>query len=79
MASLRSLKREARESATWRGHKLRPFVTYHDGKVATATCRDCPVSVTVNTHPAPNEIDIGGDAVAINCPATWSEHWHCYV
>ena len=35
-------------------------------------CADPPVTgwVLVKTHPLPNEIDIGGPAVALNCPFT---------
>lgn len=31
-------------------------------------CRRCGMGVQILTHPAPNEIDIGGEAVALNCP-----------
>jgi len=68
MTTLRTLKNEARESANFRGHELGRFSTYHDGHSATAKCRNCSAYVTVNSKPAPNEIDIAGDAIAGNCP-----------
>jgi hypothetical protein len=30
-------------------------------------CKVCGKTVTINSHPMPNEIDIGGEAVALNC------------
>jgi len=69
------LKKEAREAATWRGHDLgrfepSKFWTRGDRFVATAYCKapSCEAQVTVNTHPAPNQTDIMGDAVAVGCP-----------
>lgn len=69
------LKKEAREAATWRGHDLGRFETSGfwtagDRFVATAECKTpgCDAQVTVNTNPAPNQIDIMGDAVAVGCP-----------
>lgn len=63
------LKREARTAAMWRGHNLGRFVTATATR-AYATCQNegCTAGVSVDTHPAPNGIDIGGDAVAVGCP-----------
>ncbi len=68
MTKIDRLKKEALEGCTWRGHKMGRFEKsdYWPG-VATSTCKICGRSVTVNTRPQPNEIDIGGDAVAVNC------------
>jgi len=64
--SLGTLKKEARETATWRGHKLGTFKP--SGKYsAIATCKRCGAEVVVNSRPAPNEIDIMGEAVALSC------------
>lgn len=62
---------EAAESATARGHDLTPFsrVTawgYRPG-ATRSTCRACGREVTVNPHPMPNQVAIGGEAVALNC------------
>jgi hypothetical protein len=64
-----SLRREAREAAKWRGHDLTRF-KQHDywSQVQWAKCRNCDARVACNARPAPNEIDIGGDAVAVGCP-----------
>lgn len=67
MTTLRTLKKNARKSAEWRGHKLGRFSIQHYGR-AYARCENCNASVCVNTRPMPNQIDIGGDAVAVNCP-----------
>jgi hypothetical protein len=65
--ALIALQREAARAARFREHRLGRWEEHETW--ATAKCRDCPAQVTVNTKPMPNEIDIGGDAVAVNCPA----------
>ena len=66
MTKMRRLKIEAWASATRRGHDMAHFTTL-SGHLAEAICRDCGAYVQVDTNPAPNGIDIGGTAVAINC------------
>ena len=61
------LKREAREGATWRGHKMTPFRLYSPGGKFYSECVRCGRSVSVVLRPLPNEIDIGGEAVAVGC------------
>lgn len=61
-----ALKREARAVAAWRGHNLGRFENATDYR-AIAEC-DCGAYVQVNAKPMPNQIDIGGDAVALNHP-----------
>ncbi len=68
MEAIERLKLEAKESATCRGHRLSRFSHYTPSN-AVATCQDCPAEVQVLSQPAPNEIDISGEAVAIDCPA----------
>lgn len=70
MKPLSELKREATESAEWRGHKIVWSAPYHSERtsVQNATCCDCGAEVQINTNPLPNGIDIGGTAVALNCP-----------
>jgi hypothetical protein len=63
---MRKLKQEALNSAEFRGHTLTPFNTY--GTTAYATCSRCGAQVVVDTDPPANGIDIGGAAVAVNCP-----------
>jgi len=75
MTILQRLKREAIDGAKWRGHDMTRFKTtekYLETSpkkiVCLSTCRVCGGYVQVDTRPAPNGIDIGGDAVALNCP-----------
>ena len=62
------LKREALEAAKRRGHEMKRF-SNHSPSVAMADCRVCGASIYVNACPMPNDIDIAGAAVALNCPA----------
>jgi len=70
------LKRSARQSCYWRGHRMKPIRLTHKmsgHRRGAARCNFCPAWVNVLEHPAPNEIEIGGPAVAMNCPtdAKW--------
>ncbi len=59
------LKKEARESYDFRGHKE---AKWKDQNYHTAIL-ECPCGkyVQVNSKPQANQIDIGGDAVALDC------------
>lgn len=69
MSGLATLRTQATLSASNRGHALlwrRP----HHGEARSyqiGYCAKCGKEVCVNTKPQPNEIDIGGEAVALNC------------
>ena len=68
---IETLRREARASAKWRGHDMKKF-RQHKGYWKGPTryyseCKVCDAYVEVNSHPIANEIDIAGDAVAVNC------------
>jgi hypothetical protein len=67
MSTLRRLKDEARNTATWRGHDMARFRALTPGRSAESRCKKCHRTVHVDTKPAPNGIDIGGEAVALNC------------
>lgn len=68
MRTIDRLKHEALEGCTWRNHKMGRFEkNRYWPSVATATCKVCGMSVAVNAHPQANQIDIGGDAIAVNC------------
>lgn len=73
MRKLDRLKKEALEACKWRGHKMKRFVGYSSliGFTGTTTayalCEACHRQVVVCTKPPPNEIEIGGEAVALNC------------
>lgn len=66
MKKIDRLIKSAKESAEFRGHFLSGFLSI-DGVHAGAVCRNCKRSVDINTKPLPNEIDIQGEAVAVNC------------
>lgn len=58
-------KRLKAQAAEFRGHILGPW----SGTAGTdlAYCKTCRCQVAVTPEPAPNGIDIGGQAVAIDC------------
>lgn len=65
MKKIERLKKEALESCKFRGHEMGRFIG--DNKSAISHCKLCDRSVSVNTNPLPNDIDIGGEAVALCC------------
>ena len=64
---LARLKKDALESAMFRGHSMYPFVTIVPNVVARSHCQNCGKDVQVDTEPDANGIDIGGTAVALSC------------
>lgn len=66
------LKGEAKRGCEWRGHRMGNF--RGGGRrntwdhCFTARCKDCGKHVYVELTPAPNSIDISGEAIALNCP-----------
>jgi hypothetical protein len=66
--TLARLKREAKEAATFRGHRLGRWENYDLNVGAEAKCISCDAWVQVLTHPAANQINIGGPAVAMTHP-----------
>ena len=67
MRTIDRLRLEARAAATWRGHEMSHFKTLSPA-LKRSHCVKCGKEVDVTSSPAINEIDIGGPAVAINCP-----------
>jgi hypothetical protein len=67
MAQLDRLIREARKSMRARGHEPKPAIRYTTPGIASIYCAKCNMSVGIITKPLPNEIQIGGEAVARNC------------
>jgi len=57
------LQAEALESCNSRGHKMSNFDKYNMSK-----CTICKAGVQTDDKPPSNGIDIGGPAVALNCP-----------
>lgn len=74
---LSTLRRQAAASAAARSHRLRWHIAHGEGRtLAIGTCAraGCGMQVTCNTRPLPNDIAIGGEAVALNCtykPDAW--------
>lgn len=64
--SARALMADALESAASRGHGGMT-VDHLDARGGWATCDECGMGVHVTARPMPNEIDIGGEAVALDC------------
>jgi len=77
-AQLTRLSREARESCRGRGHDMQPFRmhTYYK-TVAVSNCRKCGKQVSINSRPMPNEIGVGGEAVALGCGDV--SHWDAFA
>jgi hypothetical protein len=64
---LRRLKAEANAALLWRGHAPARWVSSSRDGRAEYVCPVCAASAHVNTKPLPNDIDISGKAVALNC------------
>ena len=64
----RRLKLEALESCKFRGHVMGRF-KQHDYFLNRhyAHCQRCTMQVEVNRQPMPNQTEIDGEAVALNC------------
>ena len=60
MTKLQRLKKDATASAKFRGHNLKWSGTL-------GTCKTCDKWVQVMVKPLPNDIEVGGTAVALNC------------
>lgn len=71
MKNAKQLKKEAMAACKIRGHKMDNWgFTIHAGGMGIkggAVCSKCGRSVQYDTNPPPNGIEIGGEAVAVNC------------
>ena len=67
MKRITRLIKEAKEGCECRGHDMSVFYHYANDTRAYASCKLCGRRVDVCARPMPNEIDIGGEAVALNC------------
>lgn len=75
MRTFERLRKETLEGCRFRGHKMklkwkRARLIPFKWDLAEWECSnpDCSAYVQVNCNPAPNEIDIAGNAVALHCP-----------
>lgn len=67
MRRLDRLIKEAREAAEWRGHKIPRFTHSNSMARAYTGCLLCGKRVYADADPLPNGIEIGGNAVAVDC------------
>lgn len=65
MRVLTRLINEAKESCSFHGHKMLPFERHQNW--ARSECSVCRKAVHVIANPLPNDINIGGEAVALSC------------
>lgn len=67
--NLSELRKQAQQACKTRGHTMEWHSPYHgeSRSIQNATCRMCGKEVQICTKPQPNGIDIGGEAVALNC------------
>ena len=66
MDKVEQLRKDALESCNFRGHKMNRFASLHTW-AKVSDCKVCGMTVIVNSKPAPNGIEIGGEAVAMHC------------
>lgn len=66
MRKVERLRIEALEACENRLHNMNRFEHYAKGR-CFSTCKFCGKAVSVIARPAPNEIDIAGEAVALQC------------
>jgi len=66
MRKIERLKLEAKRGAEWRGHTMSRFTRMHH-KTSVSRCNKCGMTLYVQDYCLPNEIDVSGQAVALNC------------
>jgi hypothetical protein len=73
--NLETLRRDAAKSCKWRGHSMRWSKPNDTGHRLCGECRHCGHLVIVLDNPMPNECEIMGEALALNCPrwTSWKE------
>lgn len=62
---LSTLKKSAQSCTAWRGHHMTWSIA--DDHAMTGRCRVCGRGVTICDNPMPNDIAIGGEALAVHC------------
>ncbi len=71
LAEIARLQNEAEDCCETRGHRMRPWNlmwTAAGQIISEAHCTWCGADVMVKSRLQPNQIDIAGKAVAMNCP-----------
>ena len=68
---LSTLRKSAQRTTRRRGHTMRWRQPFGDATrniySQMGACRRCGMEVTLHERAAPNQIDIGGEAVALDC------------
>jgi hypothetical protein len=64
---------EAQRSAEQHGHTLTEFIKVEDYPIWQARCVRCGQLAVIRLDPLPNEPDIYGEALAVNCPELGDE------
>jgi len=64
--SILGLMEETKNTVLSRGHDVKNWLVL-GGDCYSLECKDCKMSVMVKENPLPNEINVGGEAVALNC------------
>lgn len=69
MKNLSELRKQATKSAEFRGHTIKWHSPYHSERqsLQNGECINCACEIQILMNPAPNQIDIGGMAVALTC------------
>jgi len=66
MRKIERLRIEALASCNARGHIMSRFESWDDGS-KVSQCRFCKCAVWIDPSPLPNETEIMGKAVAVDC------------
>jgi len=71
---LQTLRKSAQSTTSARNHRMvwgpirrKSHDPLIEGQIQDGDCKDCGDWVRLETHPAPNSIDIGGIALAQDC------------
>lgn len=69
MRKLDRLIREAKESCAFRQHNMAQFSHKRHNGIwgAYSCCKNCGKGVQITLYPFPDEIEIGGGAIALHC------------
>ena len=70
MTKLERLRKEALAACEYQGHKMKRFQKIYNGIAgitAFSNCKICDKQAVIIEKPQPNEIDVGGEAVAVGC------------
>jgi hypothetical protein len=64
--SILGLMEETKKAVLSRGHDVKNWLVLGNDCYALE-CKDCKKTVMIKENPLPNEIKVGGEALAINC------------